>query len=332
MGWGSIDFVERERLLALYEAKDADAIRSEALRLEISPRTLARRCREHREYKRQYAVAEIRPRELSNQLYNQYVTTELDRAIVTSDWEEPHADPLMKDLVMRMAVRYDITDLIINGDFQAADQVGVSSHDPLVAEDHSLSYRSSVLDSIVSLEAMFKWFKRGWFTRGNHDDMINRVTRGQVDLGMFLEGRIEGVKYSNYAYMVGETDNGPYLICHPRQYANVSVGLGQRIYNCWATEDGRKAHVILGHTHQSQEGDSPDGLRGIYALGCMRHPFKAAYKNMNVGTFHQWSQGFGMLLNGRFHNFSLKRTDWLFYLGDMCPEALWHRTKHSFSS
>lgn len=328
-GWNDVSFDERERLLRLYEARDKDALRREALLLEISPRTLARRCREHRLYKQKYAASEVSFPELDTQTFDDFDVIEGDDAVITSDFEEPYADPLVKELILLVGIKYNIKRLIINGDFLASDQPGISSHEPLQIEDKTATYMQSVRFGGRNIDAFLKWFDEVIHDRGNHDDMVNRATRGQIDLGFLLEGHVKekGYRYTPYAYVQLETSEGPYLVAHPRQYRNVGLGLAQAIYNVWATADGRKAHIVLGHTHHTNSGASPDNLRGCYTLGCVRHLKKAAYKNLNITTHYEWNQGFGLLMNGYFHNFDVRRTDWMHWLGDLCPEPFWKRTK-----
>lgn len=327
MAWDDISFEQRDHYLGLYKSKDKQALLEAAREEGMSPRTLARRCREHDLYKRKYASRALSFPTYVTKTFSDYPVLEWDRAILTSDYEEPFADPLMKQLAYLMALRYDIPNLVINGDFLAADQPGISSHSPVHAEDMALTYQSSIDQAALTLETFLGHFSEIVGNRGNHDDMVSRVTGGQVDLGMLLS-HVKGYRYTEYAYIVVRTSRGPYLVCHPRQYRNNALSLAQSIYGVYATEKHEKAHIVIGHTHHSASGRSPDNLRECHALGCMRHPQMAQYKNLNITTHYQWNQGFGMLLDGYFHNLTLEGTDWKFYLKDMCPEAVWYRTMY----
>lgn len=324
MPWNDVSFAEREKLLALYEGKDTNAIRSAAAVLGMEPRSLTRRLQEHRLYKKQYAIQVAFPT-LPTRTYDDFPVLTLDDAIIISDLEEPFANPLMKQLAYLMGVRYNIKTLIINGDYVASDQPGISAHSSMTADDLDATYRRVATIAGAQIDNLLTQFNDIHMTNGNHDDMIQRVTHGQIDLGMVLDGKIRkpGFQFTEYAYLIVESSQGPYLVAHPRQYRNNGLALAQAIYSVFATDDGRKAHIILGHTHHTASGKSPDNLRGCHTLGGLRDLRKAAYKNINIASFHQWNLGFGMLLNGRFHNFDLDLTDWKFYLGDLCPAEVY---------
>lgn len=330
MSWDQVSLADRDVLYERYQAKDHEAVRQAARTYAMTPKNVVRRLQEHRQYQIQYASSEITHRSWFTRTFNEAPVLDWDSVIITSDYEEPYADGLMKQLSLLMAVKYNVKQLIINGDFLATDQPGVSSHPPQNADALEVTYRQSVNVGALTLAEYLKWFTDILGTNGNHDDMINRVTGGQVDIGMLLEDRFgtRGYKYTPYAYAILETNRGPYLVAHPRQYRNNGTTLAQAVYNVYATPKQEKAHIILGHVHHWGSVKSPDNLRGCHSLGCMRGPHKAAYKDLNITTHHQWNYGFGMLLDSHFHNFDLGETDWVRWLKDLCPEAVWHRTLH----
>lgn len=320
--WYQLSMEERDQLLLHYrERRENTKFLEDATRLRMRPDTLRRRLNEHLQEKRRYAAEYLRLSPIKRPRYDDHLILKTDNAIIISDLEIPDVDDQMMRKALLVAIRHDIKTLIIAGDFLATDQAALKEQIDLYKEDGELTYRSALMQGKITLKALLLWFEEIVLIRGNHDDKLNRATKGEIDVGMFLEDSrmLEGkVRFSQYAHCYLETSRGTALICHPRQYSVNPVALGKKLYNTHALPDKTKpSFVILGHTHISQSGESEDGLAEIYGLGCMRDPLKTQYIALNVTTFPKWNQGFGFFKNGYFHNLSLHRTDWRFYLGTL---------------
>lgn len=224
-------------------------------------------------------------------------------------------DPWMLELALLTGQRHGIKRLIIAGDFMATDQDALNSWVSVFNDGRDMTYKNALNMGLSILKMFFNQFTEIFLIQGNHDDRVSRKTGGMIDLGMFLEQT--GAKYSQYAYMYLMTKRGPVYICHPKNYSANSAALGQKLYNVTTSPSNEKCHIVLGHTHQAQTGFSPDGLREIVALGCMRDPAKTKYISLSTTTHHQWSQGFLMIKNGFFHPLTRKGTDWEWLLGTM---------------
>lgn len=322
MAWDDVSLQERDRLLKLYEERNAESIIEEASLLNIEPQTLARRCREHRLYRRRYVSEQITFPDYGRVPYNDFIVLSKRNAIVISDLEIPDVDPKMLKMAMLFGLRYGVRDLIIAGDTVATDQPSLKTQVDLYREEGEITYRHAIAQTKMSLMTFLLWFNQVWMIQGNHDHKMNRSVGGEIDIGMFLEDSklLDGrVKFSRYSRMYLEVESGIAMICHPSNYSNNSIDLGRKIYNKTRIPGTRKKPdiLVLGHTHQSMEGSTSDGLCSIYGLGCMRDADRTQYVNESVTTYPEWTQGFGMFYNGHFHNFCEGRTDWKFYLGDL---------------
>lgn len=228
--------------------------------------------------------------------YNQALVVEADNAVIISDLEIPDHDAWLVAASALTGLQYGIDTLIIAGDLVATDQQALTDWTSVHSAEGQHGYRR-VIDSTKKLLVEYlKVFSRIFIIEGNHDDRIARRTQGEVDLGMFLD--MPNVTYSRYRYMWLRTARGYYYISHPQNYSASSVALGQRLYNTHVAPDGSKAHIVLAHTHQAQEGFSPDGTRRIFALGTARDKEKTRYKATGSNSMPEWSQSFLLIEDG----------------------------------
>jgi len=313
--WSDVDTALREELANDYENNTLDLyVKAEELEFS-SPNNLGRRIREYMQYRREMgsALAEklIMP-ELNTPEYVDYEVVDCNDAVVISDLEIPDVDPVMLETALLTAVAQSVRTLVIAGDLVATDQQSLNAWKELHALDTDLGYETAINVTRRILHRFGEWFENIYLIEGNHDRRINKQTKGQVHLGMLLRGT--PIKHSRYSYMYLRTDERGYVkILHPDNYAAVSVGLGQQLYDVEAGPDPdnpHKAHIVLAHTHQLQSGWSKDGDKEIHALGCMRSPRRTKYKQVSSNKHHQWIQGFLLMKGGYFQNLSRKGTNW----------------------
>lgn len=237
-------------------------------------------------------------------------TLDHNNVLITSDWEIPDVDPRMVTLLRKIAKTQNIKHLVIAGDFLATDQESLTHWTATLAEDYQPTFGSVVRLAKDMLRWMLEDFETVSMIRGNHDDRVAKATKGQVHLGMFLEDL--GITYSQHDHLYLTTKRGTVKVIHPRQYSGDSLKLGQRFYNV-TEHNGEKCHIVIAHTHQAQLGKSPDKLRDIVALGCLRDPRRTKYLQRNSATFAGWDQGFLMIKDGYFHPIVLGQTDLSLY-------------------
>lgn len=192
----------------------------------------------------------------------------------------------MLKLAMLVGMQRGIKRLIINGDLVATDQDGLNEW-ITTWRTEGVSYESAIGLTRWTLHELARWFEEIDITEGNHDDRVARKTKGEVHLGMFLEGTI--ARYSRYSYLYMETmHRGLIKVVHPDNFSANPVTLGQEFYNVERgpyfdqlrpLETMRKCHFVVGHCHRQQSGMSPDGVYEIHSSGTLRDATRTAYKS-----------------------------------------------------
>lgn len=329
MKWEQINKQRRDDLLRLYEsdvATGSSKIILAAQKLQMNPRTLQRRLRDHR----QEALVEqiVRTDDLDPSIkdilkavpasptrqYVDYVTVNGDDWMIISDIEIPDHDPTVLMLTILTAMRFGIKKLIIAGDLLATDQATLNHWVNTIVEGDDAPYAHCIKLVKMILKAMLAWFDTIILITGNHDDRVAKATQGEVHLGMFLDEFIDSGKlmYSRYPYLWLETSRGPIKVIHPQNFSSDPIVLGQQLYDV----EPKKCHIILGHCHRHQTGFSKDGAYEIYGLGLVRDPKRTKYKQFSANKHRQWDQGILMIRNGYIHSLPIKSTDWPWLLGE----------------
>lgn len=258
--------------------------------------------------------------QFSEPLIDQPLEIHSDNCLITSDWETPDVHPIVVKAAFLVAIKYNLRRHIINGDFISNDAAGVNSYDPLWASD----YESRGFDRQMTVANQLAWGMQQWFTDGvdctygNHEDKLNRATKGAVSVQHMRLGSMMNI--TRYPYLWLKTSRGYAFIAHPANYSPNPVLLGKRLYNKMLAPDGNKPrYVIIGHTHQYQEGYTEDGSCLVSATGCMRNYDTTPYLQRKVTTFPRWNNSFVAIVNGYVKSFKLLDHDWKAELGDMYP-------------
>ena len=313
MNWNDIPADTMQRLLSMYELRLP--LDEQARILGVTPKNLIRRLQEYRTYSKRLALARnLQMPASSPRTYTDYEVLEGDDWLIISDLEVPDHDPSMIETIIRTGARFGIKRLVIAGDLIAGDQRGISSWPSLWAESYEASLQRVLTITKTLLKLLHQQFEDIYFISGNHDERIGRSTGGHINIGMLLEGM--NVNFSHYAYLFIETSRGPVYICHPQNFSKNPVKLGQELYTPILSPSGEKCHIVLGHCHRAESGASPDGLREVHALGCIRDPEKTKYKMLASNKHYKWTQGFLMIREGFFYPLTKRGTDWRGLLGE----------------
>lgn len=97
-----------------------------------------------------------------------------------------------------------------------------------------------------------------------------KATSGAVYLSLLL--RNSPVNFSRYAWMYLKTSRGYVYVCHPENYSQNPVQLGQQLWATHRAPDGSKPHVVLAHTHLMQREKARTVGRKLSRLGqAVRH-------------------------------------------------------------
>lgn len=336
--WSEISEEQRDRLLELYTAGALEM--RHANELEIPLDTLKRRLRDWRSFKKdqipESASTTWFPDSPSHD-WDGYPVIEADDFIVMSDIEIPDHDPAMLQAVLLTAMQHNIKTLVIAGDLLATDNPTLNSWIDTWAINNQINYEGAIGLAATILIKYLDWFERIIVIQGNHDDRISRKTGGEVWFGMLLSevssyaAEQAEVVFSRYPYMYIKTSNrGIVYVCHQQNYSVTPVRLGQQIAEkvtgpYYDPRDSHprvdKCHIILTHTHITQQGFTVDGTREVISLGCMRDPMKTKYMQTAANKYPGWNQSFMYSKGGYFHLLPRHSTNWVEVLGKYFPES-----------
>lgn len=314
--WSILPIEEKLRLTEIYETDKASLV-LEAHKLAIHPHTLERQIRTFRRDRDELAshLASKTVFPASPHSPNEdYLVLKRDSAVIISDVEVPDNDSYMLKAALLTGIKRNIRTIIYNGDIVATDQSSLNTWDTVWKEKNEVSYEDTIRTTEQIMLQYGNWFTEQYFVSGNHDQRINKVSGGEVHLGMLL--KTTPTIFSRYAYMYLKTSRGWVYICHPTNFSeNAAAGLGKKLWANTTSPDGSKCHIVLGHTHQDQHAWSPDSKQEIHSSGCMRQ--QAAYADLAATTYSKWQRSFLVLDQGYFYHMTEYGTDWKKELGDL---------------
>jgi len=324
MSWSSVTLPERERLFQLKQ--NGNPLEEYAVKYGMKWKTFSNRMAEYAR-DREIFLAEIGGKiieafpPIKQRKYEDQTIIETENVLISSDWEIPDVDPFMAKAQLLVAQKYGIRRLIINGDLVANDALGIGNIPPIFIDDVVHSFADQNRYTRQYIRSLRGWFTDGiHLTYGNHENKLNRRTDGAIGVDEILIG--EDIEVTRYAEIWVKTSRGYAHVSHPANYSQNSVILGRKLYNVTLTPEAQTGgpikpkFVILGHTHQSQQGHSEDGWAEIYGLGCVRDPRATAYIARKVTTYPKWSQSFLIIRNGYVEVFDKKKTNWKEVLGE----------------
>lgn len=327
--WSEVPLAERNNLLKLMEDNGFEAIKKQhpTLNINMTPESLRRKLNDHREYRNMIlaeTAASIQMPVSQSRKWTDQIVVDGDDWIIAGDIEIPDHNADMLRLILLVAMKLNIKNLIINGDLIATDQQALNAWVSTWRVGGG-TYEDDVNETNAILEEFRKWFGRIIITEGNHDDRIARKTGGEIYLGMLIPDNL--AEYSRYSYMyIRTTNRGLIKVVHPETFSKLPIGMAQSFY---ASEVGpnydplnpfktmEKAHFVVSHTHIDAFGWSPDGVYEMHAIGTCRDPKRTAYKNKGQNRHFQWNPSFLAIKNGHFQHFHLSGTDWQAVLGDL---------------
>lgn len=323
MKWNQIP--ESERKLLLDKKKNNTLTASDAARWGIHYPTLKRRLREMAQQERELSAAVLTSRiqasDPQGRVYNDYFHLIADDVMICSDWEFPDTDPDMLILMLLTAVRYNIRTLIIAGDTISGDAEAFTTWPKITVHSNTMSFADEFALLRKILQSYANWFTGGiYIISGNHDERIQKTSRGELNLGFILDYAVPEVKYSLYRYMylTSPRRQKSWKISHPRNYSRVSLGLAQKL----AANDpgperkGTPVGAIIAHTHHGSDGFTLNGMNTAHGLGCMRDPAKTEYLSLGDATNPRWNQGFMMIRRGYTYSLWKDHSDWEIWLGE----------------
>lgn len=233
--------------------------------------------------------------------------------ISVSDVHVPYWNRDLFDRLFKIATKFKIKRLIINGDFLNGDAF---SRWPTGNKGADYQEREFTAAEFV-LAKCLNTFKEIVYTMGNHEERFKKALMCQVQ-----EGRLFGmlktqisteshpnpkakIRLSSYPYCIVDEK---WFVCHPSVFSQLGGKVPSEI------ADIEQMNVIAGHNHQFGIQCSRSGKYIGIDQGMACDGSKVEYYKMSVNTYKKWQNGFTMVKNGFPYVFNLKFTDWNYWL------------------
>ena len=234
-----------------------------------------------------------------NITYYKARTLPMEDYTVMCDAHSPFHSEVMINRAIMMSAKFGIKKLIFIGD---AFDFSFAKH-WLSDDNYTMDQEGDLCKSFVQA---LSYFDKIYLCRGNHEYRVNRLTDGKIVSGVIVkalsgdtwDGKLE---YSGYDRMyVGDfngIDDPGYMMVHPKSYSQVSPAVARRLAEKF------HRHIINSHGHLLGFSADRSGKFMAVDLGGMFDTNKIEYISKHTTTHPTWINGFGMLLNGKFHHF-----------------------------
>jgi hypothetical protein len=241
----------------------------------------------------------------SMQVYDDWARISGD-VMVLGDTEIPYHDAENIALMVRLAKRFGIRKLVINGDFISADFM---SHWPTESGQVVPDDEQEFVEARRVLLDLLSYFDEIYINKGNHEQ---RLTRSKLSMRAvkWLLGNDDRVQVSHYMYCDVESNGVTYNVAHPADFSSTHGKVAAElatVHDC---------HTIIGHTHYGGVAFSKNGKYLALDLGHSTREETRHYSRHVRRKSQRWVSGFGMIRNGYAYAFYKDFTDWSFWLGE----------------
>lgn len=222
--------------------------------------------------------------------------------IVIGDVHVPCTDYPFAQLVLRVAQRYGIRNLLIAGDMFNQDVFGAyadvvippSWADELKAAQYLFHEWVEAFDSIAVL-------------MGNHDRRLQKWTNAELGASEIfgMVNSSDKITVSNYGYCTVLSADEKWRVTHPRGYSRVRLSLANEI------AEHHDCHIISFHEHHTAMSYDTYGRHIIINAGTLANPENFAYAVLDDSRSPAMTNSFAMIRNGvgsLFGKYPL--TDW----------------------
>jgi predicted phosphodiesterase len=238
-------------------------------------------------------------------IYDDWARVEGD-VMILGDTEIPYHDAENISLMVRVAKRFGIKTLVINGDFVSADFM---SHWPTEAGQSVPDDEQEFTEARRVLAHLLGHFDQIYINKGNHEQ---RMTRARLSMRAlkWLFGADERVQVSHYMYCDVISGGVTYSVAHPADFSSTHGKVAAElatVHDC---------HTIIGHTHYGGLAFSKNGKYLGLDLGHSTREDTRHYSRHVRRKSQRWVSGFGMIRNGYAYPFYKDFTDFSFWLGD----------------
>lgn len=262
----------------------------------LGERTLQRRAKRLRQKQQSGALAQVPTYFTSTDLMSEiHIDGSGDnRGVLTADWHIPVFDAQMGQSLIEHAIEHRATNwLVVAGDFFNFD--ALSKYSPK-QDTAGLELELQMASLIV--ERLLDVFDNIYFTWGNHDERLVAALgfkmKFEAAITMALsipKDKLSKVHVTGRDYVIVETGNGPWRVCHTKQYAKAPLAVPNRL------ADKYRMAVAGGHRHHLAAGTSVSGYP-ILELGGLHDSSRTEYLEKSSTDFPVWQTGFWILADG----------------------------------
>ena len=221
------------------------------------------------------------------------LTLKTDDYMISCDYHSPYVSELYINRFLYIADKFKIKKNIIIGDLFDFDFVRARF---MVGEERSLDKEVEYTEPIIKA---LNYFDENTLVTGNHERRVDHYAQDLIKakhlFGLFgAEIWAKKFKYSIYDKLYIGKD---WMLVHPHSYRQVKTSVAQVL--------AEKYHrnIINTHGHFVGMAYERSGTYLCIDLGGMFDRKKMAYINLQTTTHPTWNNGFGMFLDGYFHQF-----------------------------
>jgi hypothetical protein len=224
-------------------------------------------------------------------LCTDYLKLEYENFLVVGDVECPDHDVEILNMLVRMADKLSIRNLIIAGDFMSMD---VFSNWPKDNEQ-SCSFSRDLELAEKILRVFSNTFETIDYITGNHERRLAKQMKGQGNVGYFLTRRILDLQYSSYSYCEVLSGGKEILVAHPESYSRTPLMVPLQLAAV------HHKNILCAHTHRLASGYEPSGRYWVGETGHARSPERTMYKSMKMASNPAWNAGYCLVTSGNLH-------------------------------
>ena len=210
--------------------------------------------------------------------------------VVVGDLEVPDHDADVLELAMAIGKKMGIHQLIINGDFIAADGLSPFPDIPVELDGFDTCKELDIACDI--LIAMSQQFTSIYTNEGNHDKRVRRATSGQLPAYKLFHKLLPSIQTTPFSQIHLTSGGKKWLICHPKNYSRLPGSVARDIAEI------QQMNVVCAHTHHLSMTPTKCGQFWALDGGHCRDESRTLYKIDDVTRHPQWTPGFTVVKNG----------------------------------
>jgi len=227
----------------------------------------------------------------------------LENYLVLGDIECPDHNAELLDMVVSIGHKYEIEDLVLNGDAISMDSISSwakSFADPTVFADEVRPLKGILVEFL-------KHFPKTRYLPANHERRLAHLTEGQITFADHIADM--GCEFTEYPYLYvhdPHNENNITIVGHPDNFSRVAGSVPRNLARTF------HYNLITGHTHRLSLQWDDSGKYFLAEGGHARKIEYTAYRQLRFNTYPQWNAGFVLVINSQPHLINPDNID--FYL------------------